>query len=102
MSGKIKLNTSKVILNTDKILFGIPQQTWSFLETSANSTLYPTPRAVIVSGASGCATVGEGAAALESSFPANDQTLGRYGRVTVFDDGLVACGYFHWYTVVVV
>jgi hypothetical protein len=99
MSGKIKLNTSKVILNTDKIVFGTPVKTWVFIETSADSTLYPLPRAVIVAGASGCATVGEGLAGLESSFPAVDQTLGRYGRVTVYEPGLVPCGYFHWYTV---
>ena len=101
MSGKIKLNSDLIKLNTDKILFGIPTQTWSFIETSAISTLYPTPRSVIVAGSSGCATAGEGATALESSFPAADESLGRYGRVTVFDDQLVSCGYFHWYTVVV-
>ena len=94
------LKAGKIILNSDIInLKVLTAQQWNFIETSANSTLYPTPRTVIVSGASGCATVGEGADALESTFPANDQTLGRYGRATVFDDQLIACGYYHWYTV---
>jgi hypothetical protein len=99
MSGKIRLNTSKVILNTDRIVFGIPIQTWNFIETSSISTLYPTPRVAIAGGAFGCATVSEGAIALQSSFPAGNETLGRYGRVTVFDDTLTSCGYFHWYIV---
>jgi hypothetical protein len=99
MSGKIIFNSGTIKLNSDKILFGIPQQTWSFLETSANSTLYPTPRVSIAGGAFACATVSEGAIALESSFPAVNETLGRYGRVTVFDDTLTSCGYFHWYIV---
>lgn len=100
MPTQIILKAGKITLNSDIINLKqfIPQQ-WNFIETSSNATLYPTPRAVIVAGASGCATVGEGAAALESTFPANNETFGRYGRVTVFDDGLVACGYYHWYTV---
>lgn len=97
MSVKIKLNSNKILLNSDSVyLYG--GKYWDFLETSANSTLYPSPRSVIVAGASGCATTTEGLNGLEAVFPAANETLFQYGRVTVFD-GANPCNYFHWYIV---
>ena len=98
MSGKIKLNTSKVILNTDKVKFGRPY--WSFVETdpvpSANS---PRVVTIIVIGASGCTTVEEAGNALDAGYPATNYSIGDYARVSVFD-GFSGCGTFHWFIVV--
>ena len=98
MSGKIKLNTSKVILNTDKVKFGRPY--WSFVETNGDAFAY-TPREVtiIVVGASGCTTVEEAGNALDAGYPATNYSIGDYARVSVFD-GFSGCGTFHWFIVV--
>jgi hypothetical protein len=97
MSGKIKLNTSKVILNTDKIVFGVQQ--WSFVETNTNATAY-SPRVVtiIVIGDLGCTTVQEALDALDADYPARNYSIGDYARVSVFD-GASGCGTFHWFVV---
>jgi hypothetical protein len=98
MSGKIKLNTSKVILNTDKVKFGRPY--WSFQETNTNATAYsPREVTIIVIGDSGCTTVEEALGALDAGYPVTDYSIGDYARVSVFD-GLSGCGTFHWFIVV--
>ncbi len=100
MSGKIKLNTSSVKLNTDKVKFG--KLSWSFVETNTNATAY-SPREVttILAGASGCATVSEAHDYLDTDFPASGYSVGDYARVSVFDDIPTGCGTFHWFVVVI-
>jgi len=100
MSGKINLNTSSVILNTNKLRLG--RLSWSFVETNTNATAF-SPRSVttILAGASGCATVLEAHNYLDTDFPASGYSVGNYARVSVFDDNATGCGTFHWFVVVI-
>jgi hypothetical protein len=105
MSGKIRLNTSSVKLNTDKILLGVPPTgtSWSFVESNNNTTAF-SPRVVTttVSGFFGCGTAFEASELLDSVFPANNYNIGDYARVTIADSEFNLCTNpsFHWFVVI--
>jgi hypothetical protein len=96
---KFSETTNLTFLGTATLKFSDPVNTWVFLQTSNDNNLYINPRSTVAAGSSGCATVSDGQGALNFAFPPEDETVGQYGRVTVFDDLFVGCGYFHWFVV---
>jgi hypothetical protein len=96
---KFSGTTNLTFLGTATLKFSDPVNTWVFLQTSSNDNLYINPRTTVAAGSSGCASVSDGENALNFAFPPEDEAIGKYGRVTVFDNLFVACGEFHWFVV---
>jgi hypothetical protein len=98
MSGKINLNSSSLILNSDKINLG-REPIWVYVGQSTNASLYPTVVSTISTGAGGCATASESQAQLTAAYDPKLYIPGDYARVNVADNNFTLCGYYHYFIV---